>query len=351
MRSADPCCVRLLKAGEEPAWDNYVANHPDRYKCYSFTGWKKTIENTFNLATLYFHATGPNGETRGIFPVVHQKSLLFGNFMVSLPFLPYASLLADDESVTAMLIDRAVIEARARGAEQLEIRSPHKLPHGGRTLEHKITMEMVLRKNPDEVMKGFSSNLRNHIRRSMKNGFEVEIWCEPKGVDYFYPVWSNNMRRLGTPVLPRTFFQEAMVQNAESVRIFIVKAGNTVAGAAFTVKHGNRFEVPWVSCDPAYFPKYVNLLLYWKMMEYGSGCGCDVFDFGRSSKESGTQEFKRRWGSEEIQLYWEYPYVRNRMPKNVSPSNARYNTMISIWKRLPLSVTNTIGPFIVRGIP
>jgi hypothetical protein len=50
-------------------------------------------------------------------------------------------------------------------------------------------------------------------------------------------------------------------------------------------------------------------------------------------------------------LYWHY-WVRpgGKVP-DLSPANPKYRVAIDIWKRLPLSVTNRIGPAIVRNIP
>ncbi|MGH7171130.1 MAG: hypothetical protein ACRELG_12700, partial [Gemmataceae bacterium] len=49
-----------------------------------------------------------DGETRGILPLAYVRSLLFGRFLVGLPYLNYGGVLADDEATANLLIGRAV---------------------------------------------------------------------------------------------------------------------------------------------------------------------------------------------------------------------------------------------------
>jgi hypothetical protein len=49
-----------------------------------------------------------NGRTVGVLPLVVMRSRLFGRFVVSLPFLNEAGVLADDGPAEAALIDSAV---------------------------------------------------------------------------------------------------------------------------------------------------------------------------------------------------------------------------------------------------
>ena len=53
-----------------------------------------------------------------------------------------------------------------------------------------------------------------------------------------------------------------------------------------------------------------NMLLYWSVLEFACRQGFRVFDFGRSSPDSGTFKFKAQWGAAPVPLYWHY-WVRN----------------------------------------
>ena len=93
------------------------------------------------------------------------------------------------------------------------------------------------------------------------------------------------------------------------------------------------------------------MLQYWTMMEHGIAQSCHTFDFGRSSVGAGTHHFKLQWGAVESPLFWEYPLVAGNEPPDHGPSNPRFNLAIDAWKRLPMWISNRIGPIVVRNIP
>jgi hypothetical protein len=92
------------------------------------------------------------------------------------------------------------------------------------------------------------------------------------------------------------------------------------------------------------------MLMYWHLLERAIQRRQEVFDFGRSSKESNTYRFKEQWGAKEAPAQWQY-YLREGGVSDMRPENPRYQRLIRIWQKLPLALTRLIGPRIVRGIP
>ncbi len=75
-----------------------------------------------------------------------------------------------------------------------------------------------------------------------------------------------------------------------------------------------------------------------------------VFDFGRTSQDSSTYQFKKQWGAVPHPAEWQY-YLRQGDIADMRPHNPKYQKFIQVWQRLPVRVTRLIGPSIVRGIP
>ena len=88
----------------------------------------------------------------------------------------------------------------------------------------------------------------------------------------------------------------------------------------------------------------VNMLLYWNVLEYACAHGYEVFDFGRSTLDSGTFKFKSQWGAQPQQLYWHYWMQGWRRAAVINPSNPKYRLAVAAWQRLPLAVANRLGP-------
>jgi hypothetical protein len=83
-------------------------------------------------------------------------------------------------------------------------------------------------------------------------------------------------------------------------------------------------------------------------MRRAAARGLRTFDFGRSKRDSGSYHFKRHWGFEEQPLHYEYRLVRARAVPDVSPVNPRYAFAIALWRRLPLRLTQSVGPLVAR---
>jgi serine/alanine adding enzyme len=83
-------------------------------------------------------------------------------------------------------------------------------------------------------------------------------------------------------------------------------------------------------------------------MRWGISNGYRIFDFGRSSKGTGTYEAKRQWGADVVQLYWHYH------PESAGPPTEAIKRLAwapRLWQRLPVPVANALGPRIRRAIP
>ena len=93
-----------------------------------------------------------------------------------------------------------------------------------------------------------------------------------------------------------------------------------------------------------------NDFMYWELMRRASERGVRVFDYGRSKKGTGPYSFKKNWGFEPTPLHYEYLLVKAKTLPEVNPLNPKYRLFIEGWKRLPLPLTNFLGPMISRNL-
>jgi hypothetical protein len=109
-------------------------------------------------------------------------------------------------------------------------------------------------------------------------------------------------------------------------------------------------EVPTASSLREYNPTCANMVMYHHLLGRAVSRGQVVFDFGRSTEGSTTHKFKKQWGAMPSPATWQY-YVREGSVGELRPDNPRYRRLIRVWQRLPVRVTQVLGPRIVRGIP
>jgi serine/alanine adding enzyme len=316
---------------------------------YHRTGWKAVIEKTFSHTFDYLVAEDGEG-IRGVLPMVHIRSRLFGNYMVSLPYFNYGGPCAENTTAESALVQEATRRAGMRDARFIEFRSVERWGDGFPVKTGKVSMVLDLPTSAEDLWKAFPSKLRSQIRRPERDGMRARIGREEE-LEGFYRVFSVNMRDLGTPVYPKRFFENMLYQFPDNSWICSVYRDREVAASGFLVGYRNRMEIPWASSLRRFNRLSPNMLLYWESLRFACESGYASFDFGRSTPEEGTYRFKEQWGASPVQLYWHY-WLRDKVPMpELNPRNPKYRIAISIWKKLPVPLANFIGPRIVKNLP
>ncbi|MCK9529705.1 MAG: FemAB family PEP-CTERM system-associated protein [Gammaproteobacteria bacterium] len=329
--------------------DGFVQGHA-RGSIYHLNGWRRLAAVLFGHEAFCLMARKETGELTGILPLVRLKSRLFGNYMVSMPYVNYGGALADDPRVEETLMCAAAELAGLKGCSHVEFRDTFPRGPEWALRTDKVAMVLALPETGRALWSAIGGKCRAQVRRPMREGADVlhggrELLTE------FYAVFARNMRDLGTPVYPRRFFAQVMDMMGEAASISVVRLGGRPVAAALLLRDRLRMEVPWASSLRASNALGTNMLLYWSLLERAVEAGCTEFDFGRSSVGSGTWRFKKQWGAEERQLYWHYWLAPGQSVPALNPANPRYGLAVAFWKRLPLPFANLLGPHIVKSLP
>ena len=200
-----PRLLDITAEATDAEWDQFVHAHPDA-SGYHLWRWRRVFEGAFGHETVYL-AAREHGRIVGVLPLVVFRSRLFGKFAVSLPFVNYGGVCAEDDDVAQALVARAAAVAEAGRLSHVELRhTQRQLPHlPART--HKVGMRLALGADAGRAWDGLDRKVRNQVRKAEKSGLTwrrggVEL------LDRFYGVFAQNMRDLGTPVYSRRFFEQ-----------------------------------------------------------------------------------------------------------------------------------------------
>ena len=347
-----------IKASENPsdqeAWDHFVYASPLSVH-YHLSGWKQILEKTYRNTAIYLMAC-QSGEIQGILPLCYVRGLPSTPHLVSLPYLSYAGVCTADAEVANALIQEARVWMQRLGAKYLEVHNiyqvdekkiPQENHHQLFTNTDKVTMALPLPCNPDVLWKGFKAKVQNQVRKAEKSGLRVEVG----GLEFlnsFYEVLAENMRDLGSPVHKVQLFQNLFQVFPNDTRIFMVYKDSQLVGGAIFLTFKDTAEVPWASSKREFLRDCPNNLLYWEILRYACEQGIREFDFGRSTKDSGTYRFKKQWGAIEKPLYWQYYLPKGSQLPDFTHVSLKSRILIGMWKKLPLKVANALGPRI-RG--
>lgn len=312
--------------------------------------WLQVLQEGFGHEPVCFEAV--EGDTTvGVLCLAKVQSLLFGRFLVALPYLNSGGVSADGETVARKLVDRAAELADREGARYLELRHEEPVEHPCLTarITHKVHMRLGLPSSPTDLWDGFSPKVRNQVRKGQKQGLMVS-WGGLDQLPAFYDVFSRNMRDLGTPVYGIKLFRAILRHFPADAELCVLRHEERPVAAALLLHGRGVTEVPSASSLREFRSANANMLMYWHLLERAVQRRQKVFDFGRSSKDSPTFKFKEQWGAQPEPAVWQY-YLRTGGETQMRPDNPRYQRVIRIWQRLPVWLTRLVGPSIVRGIP
>lgn len=339
--------IVLCGPEREKMWNAYLESMPTATICHHFL-WRSVISHTYKHDPLYLLAcTG--SQVRGILPLFAVRSHLFGKSLTSMPFLDYGGVCADDDVTAEQLVERALQLLPAHGADYVELRQCRPTTDKDPARLDKVGMRLDLTPGIEQVWRSFPAKVRNQVRKAEKAGLQVSIGGGEL-LDEFYSVFVVNMRDLGSPVHGRPFFSEMFAAFGDQAKIVLVRDGRTPVGGLICLFYKGTATVPWASSLREFLAKCPNNLAYWEAMQYAAAQGCTVFDFGRSSIDSGTYHFKRQWGAEPVQIYWQVLGRKDQRGMGSSAESAKLQMAVELWKRLPVSLTKVIGPRIRKYI-
>jgi FemAB-related protein (PEP-CTERM system-associated) len=340
-----PALVRPATEADRTAWNGFVFAEPQATFFHRFE-WCDVLGRAFGHRSHYLLAERA-GRIVGVLPLAEVKSALFGHSLISTPFCVYGGIVATDAAAFSALEQAACELARRLGVDYLEMRNRARRHEGWPGKDLYVTFRKPIDEDSEKNMLAIPRKQRAVVRKGIKEGCAAEL--DP-GVERHYAMYSESLRNLGTPVFSRRYLEVL----------------REVFGADCDVLTVTHQGTPIASCLNFYFRDEVlpyygggtlaaravggNDFMYWEIMERARQRGCRLFDYGRSKLGTGAYDFKKFWGFEPEPLHYEYFLVRAAAMPNLSPTNPKYDRMIQLWRRMPLWLTQWLGPPLARHL-
>lgn len=344
-----PVGVRPLEQAVENKWDEFVKQHP-LGSPFHLSAWKRSIAETFGYRPLYLVAM--EGErVRGGVPLFLIRNPLIGKALISTPFAVYGGALADNAAVYAALRDSVEALGKSLNVDYVDLRNAH--PEqclGFARVSRYVTFTQEIGPDEEAILASIPRKVRYMVRKALKEPFTTRR--QSRDFAAFEDLYSQNLRRLGTPAFPRRHFANLLKHFGDSADIREVLLNDKVVSAVFCLYFRDQVLPYYGASDPAFNASAPNNYMYFDLMRWGGQNGYRTFDFGRSKKAgSGSYDFKAHWGMMERELPYEMLLVRRKALPDYSPRNRAFSLPIKIWQRLPLPVTRMLGPLVLRWVP
>ncbi len=335
--------VRELAAGDAARWDAFVESQPDG-TFFHLSGWKRIIEDVLRHPVTYLYCERDN-EIVAVLPLAQVRSVLFGNALISVPFLVYGGIVSDDSVAREMLIDAACSKAQSLKVDYLELRNREPSGNDWPAKTSYVSFSKALDPDPDANLKAIPRKQRAMIRKGIKAGLVAE---RDSDASRLYAALLPCKRNLGTPFFNRRYLDAIVAEFGDRAEITTVVRNDEIICSVMSFRFRNEILPYYGGGGDAARVHKGNDFMYWAVMERACQEGVEVFDYGRSMVDTGPYRFKKHWGFEPTPLHYEYFLVGADAMPNLNPSNPKYQMLISTWKRLPLSVAGFIGPRVAR---
>ncbi|MFT5813094.1 MAG: FemAB-related protein (PEP-CTERM system-associated) [Psychroserpens sp.] len=342
--------IRIVNKKDQAVWDEYVNGHINATPYQRFA-WLLSVEQAYKHKNVSLIALD-NDKVVGVLPCIKMTFPFSKARYCALPFCDLGFALADNETIIQNLKSESVALLQTDGGKSFEYRDSLK-PSPVHELEgQKVRMLLSLPTNAETLMAGFKSKLRSQIRKSEKNGLTYSINNSQKQIDDFYHILSINMRKLGSPVHSKKWFQCLFSNYAKHIFLSVVYSDNIPVGGGIVLRNADKVSIPWASTVADYNRLAPNMMLYWSLLAHMCDIGCTEFDFGRSTYNEGTYKFKRQWGAEPVPLAWSnLAKIEIAVADESTHHVNKIRTLVErTWAKLPLGVTTLLGPKIRKHI-
>jgi FemAB-related protein (PEP-CTERM system-associated) len=314
--------------------------------------WLAFVHKTYNFP-VYRIVSQARDAIDGWLPLVRVKHLIFGDYLTTSPFGSYGGFAYSSRASRDVLLEKAQALGNELGVEHVNVRfdAGEDAPPDG-WIQHPVyaTYLVDLVSDPHELMTGYSSDHRNHIRKSFKKRFSIKFG-QLDLLDDTYEALAQSMHELGSPYHDKAYLA-AMAKSLGNALEFAVMYGpqdELVGAGVFVLQSGVATNLH-ANILRRSRSDYAGEFLYWMALERYCRRGFHIFDLGRSLIGSGNETFKMKWQPRKKQLAYWYALMPGQKLPELNQKNPKFQLAISVWKRLPASLVRPLGPLLIRGL-
>jgi len=320
-----------------PIWNNLLQS--SRFATlYHKEAWLRVLNKAYGLKLTVAILKRDGCADAGC--IFARSSNPFSRKMKALPFSDYCWPLASGPVAYNQFLDS--LKHYSEAGCSWEIRGCEGSPQW-QTVRCFSTWMLDLTRPLAVIERGLNEAYRRQARRARGEGVQIERGSDRNLVSRFYEMHLRTRRRLGLPAQPMRFFDlvRETFSFGDRFEVWIAsRRGEDLAGLIVLID-GKRLYYKWAA-RLVEGPSGSNHQLVWSLIEEFAG-KMETLDLGRTDdRNEGLARFKRHLGAQRVPLpYTFFP----KAPREVSSEIAggTRQMLSSIWRRLPLRVTRTLG--------
>jgi len=330
------CPESLSSAAGFPALDSWTQI---ALKVYAFPRYRLIAEQ--------------KGEVCGLLSLVRVRHFIFGDYLTTAPFASYGGFAFSSTAVRDSLLTKAYSLMQDLGADYVNVRfdGGESNPPAG-WIQHPVysTYRAELESDIESLLASYASDHRNHIRKSIKKGFQIKFGHLDL-LDDAYEGVARSMHELGSPYHAKAYLRD-MAESLGDLLEFAVLYGprGNVAGAGVFIFQDRVATNLHANILRSFRSDYAGEFLYWSVIARYAQNRFRVFDMGRSLLGSGNETFKMKWRPrKQLLAYWYALKAGAELPE-LNQKNPKYQFAIWAWKHSPAFLVRSLGPALIKGL-
>jgi FemAB-related protein (PEP-CTERM system-associated) len=328
---------------------------PESIACAAgFTGldpWLSFVHKMYGFP-VYRIVSEVRNEINGWLALVRVKHFVFGDYLTTAPFGSYGGFAYSSLASRGALLEKARSLGSELGVEFVNVRFDAEAEPPAGWTQHPVYATYLVDLDPDPavLMSGYSSDHRNHIRKSVKKGFSIKFGHLDLLVDA-HEALARSMHELGSPYHNKAYLRtmaEALGDDLEFAVVYGTQG--EMAGAGVFIFQGDTVTNLHANILHRFRSEYMGEFLYWSAMQRYCQKGLIIFDLGRSLIGSGNETFKMKWRPRKKMLAYWYALMPGHQLPGLNQKNPKFQLAIRVWKRLPAFVVRPLGPLLIKGL-
>ncbi len=348
--------AHTLTSEDISRWQNLPT---EAYSFFQKYTWNKFLSDVYEYPD-YTIATDSKNSDYSFLPQKLVNSQLFGNRLISEPFSDYAGPTETRLGNQKLLLQSAAELHRRLKTNFLEIRLqrnrsskiyPELERLGFRQTREYSSFLIDLKEGEKKTRDRITPSTRRAITKSKHAGVVIHEAKSTEDLRNYYRLYLISSREHGSPAHPLKFLTEmhSRLGSEGQMKLMIATHNEHEIAGLILLRHGSTVHY-WQSCLPS---KYRTLnpfhALLWNALAGSIEDGYQVFDLGRTRRETGVYRFKCTWGGTEYPLD-HYCLFKGRPSRLADPEDLKYKTASALWKKIPKIVLDKVESRIIREI-
>lgn len=320
------------------------------------------IKETYKNCKRKYYILIKNNSVVALFPFFTVKSRLFGNRMISVPFLDVGGFLGEyeegdvEELISTIRNEKdkvgnlKFIEIRMNELMENFEKDRKKLLDIGFSEDSSKKQIILDITNQDDTWKKFHKHTRNEIRKAEKSGLILKKIDNKDEIKRFYKVYFDEMKNFGTPCHSLKFFTNIFsVMNKKAIGFNCYHEKNLIA-SIILFHESERAYIAFNVSNPKYRNFKPNDLLYWEAIKWSIKSGIRYLDFGqieitddKNSRAYGLYKFKSKWLGKIYQRSYFY-FSTAKKEDTFKEKKEGYKKFRKTWSKLPGFIIRYLGP-------